>query len=261
VKGQTVLITGASSGIGRALAREFARGGFHLLLVARDGTALEEVANACRQEFGVEARALACDLSQAGAASRIDRWVTEAGGQVDVLVNNAGFGIHGAFAETPLDRELELVDLQIAVTLRLTKLFLPGMLQRRSGRILNVASVYAFAPVPFQSVYGACKTFLLSFSQALASEIFGRGITITVLCPGSTRTEFRQRAGIREKNTQAGMSAEAVAAEGYRATLAGRSLSVPGAINRLFVFLARHLPANWLGAFVRKINRARGVSR
>jgi short-subunit dehydrogenase len=255
------LITGASAGIGRALAREFARGGHDLLLVGRDEPALAQLVQECRSEFSVEAVALTNDLSRPRAAAEIIEWARARRAEVAVLVNNAGFSVHGAFVETEVARELELVRIQIDCLLELTKGFLPAMLSRRAGRILNVSSVYAYAPVPYQSVYGACKAFLLFFSQALASEVADSGITVTVLCPGSTRTEFRRRAGIQEKNTQAGMSAEAVAAAGYRATMAGRSTVVPGAINWLFTLLARHMPWDWLPAFVRRINRVRGVGR
>lgn len=248
----TALITGASIGIGRALAIEFARGGHNVLLVARDESQLKQTAEACRRH-NVEAKTFPCDLMEPGAAERVFAWA----GHADVLVNNAGFGVHGTFLSTDGERELQMVQLQISVLLKLTKLFLPGMVARRSGRVLNVSSVYAFSGVPQQTVYGACKAFLFVFSQGLAEEVRANGVSVTVLCPGSTRTEFRTRAGIREKSTKSGMSAEAVAAAGYRATMRGNLLEVPGRINRLFVFLARHLPVTWVGQLVTRINRVR----
>src|SRR4029079_19309678 len=124
----------------------------------------------------------------------------------EILVNNAGFGIHGDFESSDIDRNLELVQVQLASMLRLTRSVLPGMIARRSGRILNVASVYSFSPVPFQSVYGACKAFLLSFSSALQNEIYGTGVTVTAFCPGITQTEFRSRAGIKQKHEGSGQT-------------------------------------------------------
>lgn len=250
------LVTGASVGIGRALALELARDGYDLFLVSRDGAALEAVAQACRAA-GAEARALACDLFSADSAEKVRAWVHAAGRPLEVLVNNAGFGLHGDFAVTDVEQELKMVQLQLTTLLRLTKVFLPEMIRQGKGRLLNVSSVYAFAGVPHQTVYGACKAFLFNFSQGLAEEVRGTGVTVTVLCPGSTRTEFRKRAGIAEKKKTSGMTAEAVAAQGYRGMVRGQLLVVPGGWNALFVFFARRLPVKWVGVLIRKINQVR----
>ena len=152
-----------------------------------------------------------------------------------------------------------MVNLQIGALLQLTKELLPAMLQKQHGGILNVASVYAFSPVVFQAVYGACKSFLYSFSAALAHEVADYGVAVTVLCPGVTRTEFRSRAGVKAKKPGAGMSAEAVADYGFNALMRGRLLAVPGMLNKLFVLAARHLPAGAITTLLRGINRIRGL--
>jgi hypothetical protein len=178
---------------------------------------------------------------------------------VAVLVNNAGFGIHGPFVKTDLDRELALVRLQIDALLHLTKAVLPGMLHRRAGRILNVASVYSYAPVPHQAVYAACKAFMLSFAASLAAELEGTGISVTSLCPGITATAFRTRAGMREKRSWLSMDAETVAAAACEALMAGRAVVVPGRINRLYVAASRFMPHRAFARLTGRVNRRRGL--
>ena len=252
-------ITGASSGIGKALAFEFAAGGFNLLLMSRNDAALADVAAACSRKHAVEVEVVAADLSsedgiqKAAAALKLPR-------QYDVLVNNAGFGIHGEFVSTDIDENVRLLNLQLTAALRLTRTVLPAMVARHDGRILNVASVYSFSPVPFQSAYAACKAFLLSFSTAIQNELHGTGVTITVFCPGITQTEFRSRAGIGEKSEKSGMTAEAAARIAYAATMQGKHIVVPGFLNRLYVVAAGLLPAQTVPNIVRFINRQRGQS-
>jgi short-subunit dehydrogenase len=175
-----------------------------------------------------------------------------------VLINNAGFGINGEFAQTDLDSEIDLLNVQLTAALKLTKAVLPGMVARRSGRILNVGSVYCYAPVPFQAVYSACKAFLLSFSAAIRNELAASGVTVTVFCPGITQTEFRSRAGIIEKSKTSGMTAEAAARIGYKEAMRGKAVVIPGMTNRLFVLLARLLPSTSFTGVIRYINRKRG---
>jgi short-subunit dehydrogenase len=250
-----VAITGASSGIGRALALEFAARGFDLLLVGRDRDALEAVEAECR-DYGAMTGISTTDLADGKAVDKLAASFKN----VDILVNNAGFGVKGDFAETDLDDELKMLDVQITAMLKLTKAVLPGMIARKTGRILNIASVYSFSPVPKQSVYSACKAFLLSFSSALREEVKDKGITVTVVCPGITQTEFRTRAGIADKKNS-GMTAEAVARISVEATLRGKHIVVPGTQNRFFVFLARHLPQSLMARIVRIINNHRGVNQ
>lgn len=250
-----VAVTGASSGIGRAIALECAARGFDLILIGRDEAALEAVQDECRwygDFFGI----CVTDLADAKAVEELCGSL----GNVDVLVNNAGFGIKGDFADTQLDEELRMLDVQLAAMLKLTKAALPGMIERGKGRILNIASVYSYAPVPRQAVYSASKAFILLFSSALKEEVKDKGITVTVVLPGITQTEFRTRAGIADKKNS-GMTAEAVARIAVEATLKGKHIVVPGAQNRLFVFLARHLPQSLMARIVRIINNHRGVNQ
>lgn len=251
------VVTGASSGIGRELALEFASRGFDLFLTGRDTAALESAAEECRRVSDAEISVFSADLADAGSVERlIDAFKAR---PVDILVNNAGFAIKGDFAETGLGDEMRMLEVQIAAMLKLTKTVLPGMIARRSGRILNIASVYSFSPVPKQSVYSACKAFILSFSSALNEEVKDKGITVTVVCPGITQTEFRTRAGIADKK-DSGMTAREVAQIAAQATLNGKHIVVPGAQNRLFVFLARLLPQPVMARLVRFINDRRGVN-
>lgn len=253
------LITGASAGIGEALAREFARQGHDLVLIARDEARLARIAEEIRSSHGIETRVLSCDLSHSDSAELVAKAIE--GRPIDILVHNAGFGLHGGFAESDLQAELEMVELQIGMLLRLTKLILPSMLARKKGRILTVSSLYAFAPAPQQLVYGACKTFLLSFSESLAGEVRGTGVTVTLLCPGVTATEFRTRAGIQSKNPGAGDSPEAVARLGVEACLKGKFLAIPGFGHRIFAFVMRHLPLGLRASLMHAINVRRGVNR
>jgi short-subunit dehydrogenase len=254
------LITGASSGIGKALAFEFAARGYNLFLTARNEEALRQVAADCGRKFNVDTEIRSADLSNLEAVDALVRGLSTPPLEIEILVNNAGFGVHGEFRETDLDKELEMLNLQLAATLKLTKALLPGMVARKNGRVLNVASVYSFAPVPYQAVYSACKAFMLSFSASLGEELKSTGVTVTALCPGTTQTEFRARAGITEKNKSAGVTAESVAHIAVRQTLKGKSLVVPGFPNRLFGFFARRLPLRFVPRIVRLINNARGVN-
>jgi uncharacterized protein len=254
------IITGASSGIGKALSFEFAAGGFNVFLTGRNEAALREVATECAGRYAVQTEINAADLSTSEGVDSLVDALTRKPHRYDVLVNNAGFGIHGDFASTDIEPNLQLVHVQITAALKLIRTVLPDMIARRSGRILNVASVYSFSPVPFQSVYGACKAFLLSFSSSLRNELKGTGVTVTVFCPGVTQTEFRSRAGIGQKRTNSGMTAEAAAHAAYTETLRGKHLVVPGFINRLYVFIAQILPTRTVPSIVRFINRQRGQS-
>jgi short-subunit dehydrogenase len=256
--GKWAIITGASSGIGRALALEFAAGGFNLLLTARNESALAEVAAQCREKYGVQTEIVAADLSCADSLGNMIYTLQSKPREYLVLVNNAGFGIHGDFASTNIEEDIKLVDLQLTAALRLTRAVLPGMIERGSGRILNVASVYSFSPVPFQSVYAACKAFLLSFSSSLQNEIKQTGVTVTAFCPGITQTEFRTRAGIGQKREQSGMTAEAAAHIAYTETLRGKHIVIPGVLNRLYVLVTRLLPVQMVPNVIRFINRQRG---
>lgn len=253
------LITGASSGIGRALAVEFAAHGFNLFLTARNQESLRQVAAECGEQFKVETKVHPADLGDTKAVDELLQALSAL--PIEILVNNAGFGVVGEFAQTDVETELKMLEVQLTATLKLTKAILPQMIARRSGRILNVASVYSFAPVPFQSVYSACKAFTLSFSESLGEELKGTGVRVTAICPGTTQSDFRVRAGIEEKEKPRGVTAESVARIAVRQTLRGKHLVVPGFANRLFVFFVRRLPVGIVPRVVRFINNRRGVNR
>src|SRR5258706_13835100 len=188
------LITGASSGIGLDLAKLFAQGGHDLVLVARNEEALGAVALEC-EKSGVKAHVLAKDLSDPAAAQEIFDELAGRQIEVDVLVNNAGFGTHGMFVRTKLDEEVGMIQVNIVALIQLTRLFLPQMVSRKSGKIMNVASMAGFAPGPYMSVYYATKAFVLSHSIALAQEVKKSGVIISALCPGPRKTGFQRRAG------------------------------------------------------------------
>jgi short-subunit dehydrogenase len=260
MNGPWAVVTGASSGIGRALAFEFAAAGYHVALTGRNGSALEAVARECADRFHVETDAIVADLAVPEQIHALSAGLSARARNYEVLVNNAGFGIHGEFASTDLQREIDMLNVQLAASLNLTKALLPSMIQRRSGHILNVASVYAFGPVPSQAVYAACKAFLLSFSSALQDELRATGVRVTVFCPGVTQTEFRTRAGIHDQGKRAGVTAEDAARAAFAAMRRGRHVVVPGAANRAFFLLSRLLPPASFAGLVRWINRRRGLS-
>jgi short-subunit dehydrogenase len=251
------IVTGASSGIGRALALECATAGFNVFLTGRNEIALALVAKECAGS-DVQTKVVAADLARPESVDKLIESIREFPVEYDVLVNNAGFGLHGEFATTDVDKETEMLQVQLAAMLRLTKAVLAGMIARRRGRILNVGSVYSYAPVPFQSVYAACKAFMQSFSASLRNELADTGVTVTLFCPGITQTEFRSRAGIADKNKAFGMTAEAAARLGFAAMIDRRAVAIPGLPNRLFVAVAKMLPSSAFSGIVRFINRMRG---
>jgi uncharacterized protein len=252
------IITGASSGIGKALAFEFARNGYNLFLTARNEKRLRETAAECEEKFGVKSEIFPADLADSAAVESLVEAISNR--SCDVLVNNAGFGVKGDFAETDLSEELKMLDVQLAAMLKLTKAVLPKMIGRKSGKILNVASVYSFAPVPRQSVYSASKAFILNFSSALNNELKEQNIQVSVVCPGITQTEFRQRAGIADKK-DSGMTAEKVAETAFREMMRGKHIIVPGFQNKIFAFLSKILPNDLMTGIVRFINDRRGVNK
>jgi short-subunit dehydrogenase len=243
-KRSNVLITGASSGIGADLARVFAREGFDLVLVARSRHRLDELARELHEAHGTTARVLPIDLSVPGSPSALRERVVGEGVEVDVLVNDAGFGMHGRFAELDRARQLEMIQVNVVALTELTHLFVPEMVQRGGGRILNVASTAAFQPGPFMSVYCATKAYVLSFSEALAEELRGTGVTVTCLAPGATATRFGETAGaLATRLFRAGtMSSSEVAEAAYTATMKGVALAVPGWRNRILSASVRLVP-------------------
>ena len=244
MKDETVLITGASSGIGLELARCFAAEGCRLILLARSAPALETLAAELRQQYRIEARVLVADLALPETPRRIFDALTREGVAVDVLVNNAGFGAHGKFTELPLHRQLDMVQVNVTALTQLTGLFLPGMIGRRRGGVMNIASVAAFQSGPRMAVYYATKAFVLSFSEAVAVETRGMGVTVTAVCPGPTRTNFGKAANYRSTRTpvRGAMTAQAVAVHGHRAFRRGRFVVISGLPNRLLTVIVRLSP-------------------
>lgn len=257
--GKTAMITGASTGIGFELAKRFAEGGFDLVLVARSRDKLERLAQDMERRFGVSARVAVKDLSDPAACGELVRELEEAGIEINVLVNNAGIGVYGPFVETDWEREREMIRLNVETLTRLTKAVLPGMVKRREGKILNVASTAAFQPGPLMAVYYASKAYVLSFTEAIAEELRGTGVTVTALCPGPTRTEFGSRAGFGKSELfQHGeMDAGTVALQGYRSLMYGKRVVIPGFSNRLLVGLVRLLPRRLITGIMKKIQKTR----
>jgi len=243
-KRSNVLITGASSGIGADLARVFAREGHELVPVARSRERLHELARELRDAHGATARVLPIDLSVSGAASALHDLALREGVEVDVLVNDAGFGMRGPFVELDPARQLEMIQVNLVALTELTRLFVPDMLRRGAGRILNVASTAAFQPGPLMAVYCATKAYVLSFSEALAEELRGSGVTVTCVTPGATETGFGEIAGVAATRLfrSGTMSSSSVAEAAYAATSKGVPLAVPGCRNRLLAGSVRFLP-------------------
>jgi short-subunit dehydrogenase len=252
---RTALITGASGGIGTELALLFARDGYDLVLVARSPDKLARFAERLERDHPISVRALPKDLAQPGVPAQIHAELAEASVRVDALVNNAGFGLGGRFAEVGAAGALELIQLNVAALTHLTRLFLDDMLARGDGKILNVASLAGFFPGPFWSVYGASKAYVLSFSEALANELAGSGVTVTVLCPGPTATEFAARGSMQQARLYRGATMEAgtVARIGYRGLMRGQTLVIPGWRNRILAFAVRLTPRRTTAGIARRL--------
>lgn len=240
----TALITGASSGIGYELSKLFAADGYDLVLVARNEQKLNQLAAELHSAHGVDALVLPQDLGNPATPQKIYDALQSRSLTIDALVNNAGFSNYGPFAETDLAGELNMLQVNLVALTHLTKLFLPGMVERGQGCILNIGSTASFQPTPLVTVYGASKSYVLHFSEAIAEELTGTGVTVTALCPGATRTGFQARAGVGKARLASSglMSAEQVARIGYRALMRGKRVVVPGLYNSLMAFLVRFTP-------------------
>src|ERR1035438_6715260 len=251
---KTALITGASFGIGMEFARIFSRNGYNLVLVARSGDKLRQLASELEKKHGTHSLILATDLTEPGASAYVLDQTTRAGLQVDVLVNNAGFGQYGMFAENDLEECLRQIQLNVTTLTHLTRLYLPGMIERKSGRILNVASTAAFQPGPLMAVYYATKAYVLHFSEAIANELSGSGVTVTCLCPGATASEFHKRVNATGMNLLkfGSMDARTVAEDGYRALMAGKPVVISGFKNWLVAQSVRLAPRRLVTAIARK---------
>ena len=238
------LITGGSVGIGAALADVFAQHGHDLILVARSAEKLEARARGIRDMFKVDVVCVPEDLTDPLGARRVYEAVRGRNLDVHHLVNNAGIGLYGKFATTDLAAETRMIQLNVTSLVDLTKRFLPAMIDRRSGRILNVASTAAFVPGPWMSVYYATKAFVLSFSQAIDYELKPHGISVTTLCPGPTESEFKVRAGSQRSRLFEAfvMDAPRVARVGYEAMMKGEAVAIPGLRNKMIPIATRLVP-------------------
>jgi short-subunit dehydrogenase len=250
---ETVLVTGASSGIGLELASVFAEQGSSLVLTARREEKLEELADRLRSQHDSDVHVVAADLADPAAPSDIQRAIHEQDITIDVVVNNAGFGVHGPLYELPVQRQLDLLQVNLVALTHLTRRFLPGMVERGRGGVLNVASTAAFQPGPTMAAYFASKAFVLSLTEALAEELRGTGVTATCLAPGPTATEFEDQADMKgvllfRLGT---MTARNVARAGYRGFRRGKVLVVPRITNRMAAMAVRFAPRS----LVRKVTK------
>ena len=254
------LVTGASSGIGAALARRIARDGRALVLVARRADRLEALAAELRRDARVAAQAIACDLVRPGGARELVEEVARRGLVVEWLVNNAGFGTSGRFDRLPVEGELDEIRLNVEALVELTRRCLPGMVERRRGVVMNVASVAGFAPGPYTATYNATKAFVVSFSEAIAAELKGTGVEVLCVCPGFTSTEFQEKAGIDVSRVPklAWMSAETVADEAVRGVGRGPIL-VNGVMNSVLTKALRFVPRSLVTRSVAAMLRPPGA--
>lgn len=257
----TVLITGASGGIGYELAKLFARDRFNLVLVARSTEKLRQVATELHSAHGVNVKTIPLDLGDRSAPKFLFDQLGRENTAIDIFVNNAGFGAYGEFAQMPENEILGQIDLNIRALTELTRLFLPQMIGRHNGKIMNVASTAGFQPGPFMAVYYATKAYVISFSEAIANELRGSGVTVTCFCPGATDTGFARRAKIELSRIfkQFGpMSADRVALDGYRAVMNGKSLAISGRHNWLLAQSTRFAPRKMVTAVSRRVTEKVG---
>lgn len=256
---QTALVTGASVGIGLELAKLLAADRYKLVLVARDAARLATVAGELRQLGAPAVQVTAKDLSKPQACEQIAGELAAGGIDVDILINNAGFGVQGQFWKADLQKQRDLLQVNITALTHLTHLLLPGMIARRRGKVMNVASVAGFVPGPFMACYFASKAYVLSFSLALSEETRDTGVTVTAVCPGATKTEFFVRAGIDDSRMAGGgMTAQAVARIGYQGMLRGKPLVVTGLANKLTAQATRLVPKMLLARIAGGRNKRRG---
>jgi len=259
---ETALITGAAAGIGYELASIFARDGYNLVLVDKDEQKLTDVANEFKSKFGSLVTTITKDLSLPTSPLEIYSELQEAGININFLVNNAGFGRFGFFAETDLNSELAMLQVNLVTLTHLTKLFVRDMVKRGQGKVLNVSSTAAFQSGPLMAVYFATKAYILSFSEAIANELEGTGVTVTVLCPGPTISSFHQETGMAETGVVKGknfMDAAIVASVGYRGLMANKTVVIPGIKNRILTEVVRFFPRSLVTKFVRSMHELPSV--
>lgn len=254
---QTTLITGASGGIGFELAKQFAQHGHDLVLVSRNAERLKELSDEVHHLYKVAVHILPLNLLKTDAPNELYYFLKRSNIHVEYLVNNAGFGTHGYFHEIDLNENLDLVQLNVTTVTHLTRLFLHDMVQRNSGGVMNVASTAAFQPGPMMAAYYASKAYVLSLTEAIASELQGTNVKISVLCPGPTETDFQRRAGITKTTLGSKgilmMPSERVARTAYRQFMNGKTLIVPGFLNKAGAITAPRVPRRMVLPVMKKI--------
>ncbi|HOC07045.1 MAG TPA: SDR family oxidoreductase [Bacillota bacterium] len=256
---KTAVVTGASRGIGYELSRLLARDGYNLILIARNEELLGQVARELEAEFNIKAYVLAQNLSDAMAGDQIAARIKELNLPIHILVNNAGFGCQGPFSKSNSVSNLEMILTNTVALTRLTQIFIPELVANK-GKILNTSSQAAFQPVPYFAVYAATKAYVLSFSQALAEELKPKGVTVTALCPGVTKTDFIRRAGMEDTRAAQGklISSRAVAEIGYRGMLGGKTVVVPGIKEKVMTAAGRVAPRRLVAKIAGSLMRDRG---
>ncbi len=256
----TALITGATSGIGLEMAKIFAQNKINLLLVARNENKLKILADELQRTNGIQVKVIAKNLSVAESAKDIYEYCKNASIQVKYLVNNAGFGDYGAFYKLDLERQIQMINLNIITLTSLTHLFLPEMLRKKSGKVLNVASIAAVLPGPLMAVYYATKAYVLHFSEAIANELSETGVTVTCLCPGGTETNFFKEANAGESSFAKGktfVSPQKVAKYGFESMMKGKQVAIHGMMNYLMVNSVRFFPRNMVTKVSRKMSETK----
>ncbi|MES2799403.1 MAG: SDR family oxidoreductase [Bacteroidota bacterium] len=256
----TALITGASGGIGYELAKIHAANKGDLVLVARSIDKLEEIKRSFEKEFGISVLVMEKDLSKENAALEVFQYTQEHNIQIDYLINNAGFGDYGPFSAANWDKQKMMIDLNIIALTQFTKLYLDEMIQRKSGKILNVASVASFLPGPLMSVYYATKAFVLHFSEAIANEVKEHGITVTALCPGPTESGFYAAASLEDSKLLDGKkipTSKQVAIYGYKAMLQGKVVAIHGFSNKAIATFIRFMPRGIVVKLARRVQSSR----
>ena len=251
---QTALITGASSGIGLDLAKLMAPD-FDLIITARNQKELEKIARQLEAAHGNHVHVIPADLTAPDAPRQILSEIERRGLAVSILVNNAGFGSYGAFAESDTPNTLDMIQVNMTALTSLTRLMLPDMLQRKAGKILNVASTAGFQPGPLMAVYCATKAYVIMFSEAIANELNGSGVTVTCVCPGATATNFAARAHMEESRLfrMGAMKSQAVAKAAYKGMMAGKTLVIPGLLNKAIAMSVRFSPRKMVTAISRSL--------
>lgn len=251
---ETALITGASSGIGLDLAQLMAPD-FDLIITARNQLELEKIAGELKAKHVTHVHVIPADLVRPDAPQQIFSEIERRGLPVDILINNAGFGLYGPFAASDSKASLGMIEVNIAALTSLTRLLLPGMIERRRGKIMNVASTAGFQPGPLMAVYYATKAYVIMFSEAIANELKGSGVSVTCLCPGATATKFAGRANMEESRLfkMSAMQSKDVALAGYKGMMAGKGMVIPGLLNKTFAMSVRFSPRKLVTAISRSL--------